>query len=255
MLQDIDIHELSLIKERDPEIGAIIDTLLANHKRIISTISHEIRNPLTLVYSSLQLIQSQNPEVRNLKFWDSTIDEILFMKQLLEELSTFNNSNTLKWEIFDLSQLLDHISLSFSSVLQNSNIQFVSNISTLPSKITGDTIKLQEVITNIIKNACDAIDHSGSVYMHAYTQDAYIIITISDTGCGITSEKLDTIFEPFVTYKSNGTGLGLAIAKQIMEAHNGSIDVCSSTTSCLSVDFSSDIRTMFTLRFPIEQNA
>ncbi len=84
MLQDIDIHELSLIKERDPEIGAIIDTLLANHKRIISTISHEIRNPLTLVYSSLQLIQSQNPEVRNLKFWDSTIDEILFMKQLLE---------------------------------------------------------------------------------------------------------------------------------------------------------------------------
>ena len=73
----------------------IVSQLLENHQTIVSMISHEIRNPLTLVSSALQIIEIQHPEVINFHGWSQAIEDIEFMCNLLNELSDFNNGSTM----------------------------------------------------------------------------------------------------------------------------------------------------------------
>ena len=74
----------------------LLTRLLESHRMDISTISHEIRNPLTLVYSTLQLIESQHPEVLTFPHWEGMRQDIEYMKQLLEQLSSYNNGERLE---------------------------------------------------------------------------------------------------------------------------------------------------------------
>ena len=123
----------------------------------------------------------------------------------------------------------------------DSSIQFSSKIMPGMGDFTGDKVKLEEVILNLLQNARDAVGSEGSIMLSAERKNDTIIICCKDTGCGITSDRIDTIFDPFVTYKENGTGLGLSSAKRITEAHGGSIEVESSPES----------GTVFTVTLPV----
>ena len=196
-------------------------------KYLLSKFSHELRNPLTSVYSTIQLIEMQHPEVKEFKHWSNIAFDLEYMNRLLTDLSDFSKSETLQLETFSLGTLLEKISLSFASGIANSNVEFTSKISPYIPQITGDKTKLQEVFLNLLKNAYDACLPDKTIYLEAYENDKTVLITIKDTGCGITKEQLSNIFEPFVTYKKNGSGLGLAICDKIIKAHGGTITVSS----------------------------
>ena len=195
----------------------------------VAKITHEIRNPLTLINSSLQLIESMHPEVKEFAHWNQTMDDIAFMRQLLEELSTFNNGNTLHYSVFSIEHLLKNIAISFAISLDeaDSDIEFSSSIPDKLGKYTGDKIKLEEVLLNLLKNAKEAIAGKGTILLTASRKKNVLTIQIKDSGCGIPAENIDSIFEPFKTYKQGGTGLGLSLSKRIVEAHDGSISVAS----------------------------
>ena len=114
MMHNIDINKMNRLMEENKEAKQIISQLLENHQVTVSTIAHEIRNPLTLVSSALQIIQVQHPEVKEFSHWKQTMDDIDFMRQLLEELSTFNNGNTLHYSVFSIEHLLKNIAISFA---------------------------------------------------------------------------------------------------------------------------------------------
>ena len=192
---------------------------------LLSKFSHEIRNPLTSLYSTFQLIEMQHPEVKEFKHWSSLSYDIEYMKQLLDEFSTFSKSERLNLTTIELSSFLKHLSLSFASSIAQTEVEYTSEIDLYNVQITGDKTKLQEVFWNLLKNAFEASKPDNRVRLTAKPMDKHVVITISDTGCGISKEHLPTIFEPFVTYKEGGTGLGLAICKQIIEAHEGTIAV------------------------------
>ena len=88
-------------------------------------------------------------------------------------------------------------------------------------------MKIQEVFSNLLKNAYEASAPNGSIYLHAFEENDKKVIEIQDNGCGMDESQMQNIFEPFVTYKENGTGLGLAICKQIVHSHGGNISVSS----------------------------
>ena len=191
----------------------------------LSKFSHELRNPLTSVYSTLQLIQTQHPEVKDYKYWSNLIGDIEYMNELLEELSDYSKSERLSLSSFSLHTLLSQVSLSFAVSIADSDVEYTSKISGSLPQITGDKTKLQEVFLNLLKNAYEATLPNKSIYLDASHNDKEVCITIKDTGCGIAKEQLPTIFDPFVTYKKEGTGLGLAICDHIVKAHGGSITV------------------------------
>lgn len=150
MLTNININKMNQLTSENETAKQIVSQLLENHQTIVSMISHEIRNPLTLVSSALQIIEIQHPEVINFHGWSQAIEDIEFMCNLLNELSDFNNGSTLHHSVFSLEKLLKNIAVSFAMSLDsiNSNIEFTSKISLNSDNYTGDKIKFEEVILN-----------------------------------------------------------------------------------------------------------
>lgn len=210
---------------------------------LLHKFSHELRNPLTTVSSTIQLIELQHPEVKDFKYWSNISVDLEYMNQLITELSDFSKSEQLHISTFSFRTLLEHISLSFAASVANSKVEYTSKISPSINQITGDKTKLQEVFLNLLKNAFDAAYPDKTIYLEASCNHQMICIRIADTGCGITKEHLPTIFEPFVTYKKNGSGLGLAICNNIIQAHGGSIHVESTV----------NVGTTFIITLPLRQ--
>ena len=244
MLNNIDINKMNHLMEENKDARQIISQLLENHHTEVSMIAHEIRNPLTLVSSSLQIIEAQHPEVREFSSWNQTMEDVRFMCSLLNDLSTFNNSNSLHHSIFSIERLLKNIAVSFAISLdsdESSEISFLSRIAPGMGEFTGDKVKLEEVVLNLLRNAREAVGHSGNISLSAERIGNEIVICCKDDGCGIPDDIRDQIFEPFVTGKESGTGLGLSLSKRIVEAHSGTISAESSTEN----------GTVFTVRLPI----
>lgn len=240
---NIDINKMNRLMEENKDAKQIISQLLENHHTTVSMIAHEIRNPLTLVSSSLQIIEKQHPEVKEFNNWEQTMEDIQFMCSLLNDLSSFNNSSTLHHSVFSIEQLIKNVAVSFAISLDadGSDIEFTSRVVPGMGDFTGDKIKLEEVLLNLLRNAREAVGKDGRISLSAARQKETVIILCQDNGCGIPANIIETIFDPFVTYKENGTGLGLSSSKQIIEAHGGSINVESAP----------ETGTVFTVTLPV----
>lgn len=249
MLTSTDYDKLQQIMQESPEHEALISRLLSSHRMEVSAISHEIRNPLTLVYSTLQLIESTHPEVHSFAHWQELHQDIEYMKQLLEELSSYNNSERLDLILLDTSLFFRRISLSFASSIIDTDIEFTSSIpEDLPS-VSLDSLKMRQALLNLLRNACDAcksaVHPAISLSVFVSPEDASLLcIDITDNGCGIPPEDQDSVFEPFITHKTDGTGLGLAITRRIILAHHGTI----------SLDSTPGTGTTFSIALPIQEN-
>ncbi len=227
MLSHIDICRMNRLMEHNPEAKKIIEQLLQNHQTIVSLISHEIRNPLTLISSSLQLMEQTHPEVRDFSNWDQTMQDLDFLCQLLSELSAYNNGSTLRYQVFSLQELLRSVAVSFAISLENASVSFRSSIDPAIKDYAGDQIKLREVLLNLLKNARESQADEIVLSASSGCDTSGIQISIRDNGCGIEQDQLDQIFQAFHTTKQEGTGLGLSLSKRIIEAHHGTLTVTS----------------------------
>ena len=227
MLSHIEICRMNRLMEHNPEAKKIIEQLLQNHQTIVSLISHEIRNPLTLISSSLQLMEQTHPEVRDFSNWDQTMQDLNFLCQLLSELSAYNNGSTLRYQVFSLQKLLRSVAVSFAISLENASVSFRSSIDPAIKDYAGDQIKLREVLLNLLKNARESQADEIVLSASSGCDTSGIQISIRDNGCGIEQDQLDQIFQAFHTTKQEGTGLGLSLSKRIIEAHHGTLTVTS----------------------------
>lgn len=256
MFLESDFDKLHQIMEESPEKRALLERLLESHQMTISAISHEIRNPLTLIYSTLQLISSQHPETASFKYWGQLMKDVEYTNLLLEELSIYNNSDRLTLTPTDTVSFFKTTALSFAASIADTEIEFTSRVPDSLPEINCDSIKLRQVVLNLLRNAQDGVlaceeyhrkDSCRKILLEVYSltdeseQTSSVCVKISDNGCGIPSEHLQDIFEPFTTYKTGGTGLGLAIASRITRAHKGSLTVTSSPSE----------QTVFTLTLPV----
>lgn len=231
-----DYKQLQQLMDEKPENRELIQKLLDSHQFTVSKISHEVRNPLTLIYSTLQLIEARHPEAREFKHWNHMREDIEFTISLLQELSAYNNSGKLSTEPFSALDFLSRICLSFAASCVDSEIEFTSRLAPSLPAIEGDKVKLKEALLNLLGNARDAVHSVPStnsnhlpkqILLAASVEAGFLKIQITDNGCGIPEEQVENLFVPFVTHKSGGTGLGLAIVKNTVEAHHGTVSVSS----------------------------
>ena len=248
MFSATDYDKLQQIMEEAPWKKELLTRLLESHRMEVSAISHEIRNPFTLIYSTLQMIESERPDVTACTHWQTLCRDMEYMKLLLEELSSYNNGDHLNLAPMDTNTFLKTLALSFASSLVDTDIEFRSEISPELPPVTIDGVKLRQVLLNLLRNAKDAVtsfpypeERLPSIGFRAGLSGDMLQITVSDNGCGIPEEELSHIFQPFVTYKENGTGLGLAIARRIIAAHGGTLEAASAP----------GVHTIFTVSLPI----
>jgi len=225
MLSKEEIHRIDVLCNENQEFKTLYQKLLEEQQYEVSKISHEIRNPVTLVNSFLQLLEGRYPDLKEDTYWMKILENMRFLRMLLDEVSDYNNSFRLAKKETNLYVLLSDIVDSFRSAKEDHPVSITLKKETPIPSIPVDVIKMKQAITNLLRNAYEAIDTEGSILLTIGTDGSDITICISDTGCGIPSEYLTDIFQPFATHKKHGTGLGLVITKRIVEAHEGIISV------------------------------
>lgn len=193
----------------------------------VAKITHEIRNPLTLISSSLQLIESMHPEVKDFQFWSQALDDVDYVNQLLDDLSIYSDNRRFFMCEVDIKEVSQSLEESLQPFILANRKHFSLHLPAQLPTVFGNPVKLKQAFLNILKNAFESTGENGCVSMSVRKYLDQIIIRISDDGCGMTPETMETLFTPFASYKTNGTGLGLAITHKIIKAHYGRIDVSS----------------------------
>ena len=209
------------MKEKEREI----QKLKEEHHLALSRISHEIRNPVTLINSSMQLIEAEHPEVLSFDLWDDMKKDMLFLRRLLDELSGYNNGEKIHPEALELSSFLREIASNARLLSPDPNIRFSTRFPEELPTINGDPVKLRQAITNLLRNAFES--GATEVLFSCLCDKDGLVIQVTDNGIGISPEIQDEIFTPFVTHKKNGTGLGLPLVQRVARAHGGDITYSS----------------------------
>ena len=193
----------------------------------VSKITHEIRNPLTLINSSLQLIESMHPEVKDFQFWVQTLEDIAYVNQLLDDLATYSDERRFFMCEVDLKEIIHSLEDSLKPYAFMNKKNFSVHMPAQLPSVFGNPMKLKQAFLNLLKNAFESTGEDGCVSMSIRKYLDQIIIRITDDGCGMSSETIETLFTPFSSSKSYGTGLGLAITQKIIRSHYGEIEVSS----------------------------
>lgn len=231
---------------------------LPDYELLISSISHEIRNPVTLINSYLQLMADIHPEVLTYRQWQPIQNELGYLCRLLGNISDFNNCRHLQPILTDSRQwLMEYAGTAEQLVhsLGGSETVFQLTLGKDLPLLSMDPVKIRQILDNLIRNSVEAIHAArknkqktaaaiDTITLLASVQDQSLVIQVSDTGCGIEAEDLSSVFQPFVSHKSQGSGLGLAISARIAQAHGGALLVHSVPGQ----------GAVFTLRLPIETN-
>lgn len=205
-------------------------------QEFISRLTHEIRNDLTLISSSMQLLESDCPAVVQSDLWTQIQTDLNSVFHLLSDISALNIRQKLCLSRIPAVSFLTAVTSSFYPLAASRNILFSADLSALSSSsalIDIDKIKLREVLINLLVNAVDAVTAScisPQILLLAETDEHCLHIHVKDNGPGIPENCLSTLFDPFVTYKSSGTGLGLNIVKTITELHHGTVVVHTDCT-------------------------
>ena len=199
------------------------EKIQTDYHLIISQISHEIRNPLTYMDSSIQNIQKMHPEVESFELWAQMKNDLRYLNLLLDDLSSFNTGDQLHISRIDPKEFAFDLKDTLLPQLLDKHIPLLIKLDDTYPEFYGDPIRLKQAFLNLLTNSIDAIEGRGRIDLKIFTHDTKLMIAVKDNGCGIPKELQKDIFLPFVTHKKNGTGLGLSIVRRIITAHHGSI--------------------------------
>jgi len=190
--------------------------------KIGASIAHDLRNSLTVIKGSLDILKTKNEnknefEEKQFNKINDSINQIEYLTKDILEYSKIKKLEKTRISVLELiNEAINSIEVPNEIEIKLPKNDFV---------IFVDKIKMQTVITNIIKNAVDALGKKGTITIKADSTQRESSIVISDTGMGIKLSDLEHIFEPLYTTKQKGTGLGLASCQRIVNEHGGHIDV------------------------------
>lgn len=200
-------------------------------------VAHELNNPIAgiLGYTQFMLdtISKENLKIEEVytfkKYLRHMENGSLRCKEIIQNLLQFARKSPDEVVSVNVNNVVaDTLSLIERQLLVN-KIEVIKNLSPDIKQVEGNSGQLQQVFTNIIINAQQAMPEGGQLFISTRNENGNVAIEFKDTGCGIPEEYKDRIFEPFFTTKMDwkGTGLGLSICYDIIKNHDGSIEVDS----------------------------
>jgi signal transduction histidine kinase len=202
--------------------------------QLAAGVAHEIRNPLNAISMASQRLKrdftpADEEKGREFQLLSGVIrDEIRRLNGIIEEFLSFSKTRRLELRNYPVTEVLQKI----INLIQEEASSKGINIRTLgfepPVVFPMDMDKLQQAILNFVKNAMESITAGGEITIAVNRKDnGHVVISISDTGCGISPEEMEQIFNPEYTTKEKGLGLGLALAHEIIRGHGGEIQIFS----------------------------
>ncbi|NTV53077.1 MAG: PAS domain-containing protein [Candidatus Firestonebacteria bacterium] len=217
--QDLEIHE-----QRDELLHV---TRVGKLAEFVSSLAHEISQPLTAILSYTQAAQrvlaDREPQIREILQYISN-DDVRAI-EVIRRLRSLLKKSVPEIKPLDLNTLIQDTLALVATDAMIRNVRLNSELSPGLPPINGDRIQLQQVLLNLISNSFDAMENSPTDRLLSIRttrkDNTAFIVTITDTGCGIPATNLPKLFTHFFTSKADGLGMGLSISRSIVEAHGG----------------------------------
>jgi signal transduction histidine kinase/DNA-binding response OmpR family regulator len=234
-----DFSKTELYKKQLEIANSKTNKLLKNREQLISTVSHDLKTPLSTIVGFTELLGGSKLDEKQNYFTENIKNSSQYITQLVQDLLDFTQIEAGKIVVenvpFSLSNLIQETANNIHSIHNHKPLELLIQVDPkLKTNINGDAFRLKQVLTNIIGNAFKFTE-KGFVKIEAKIDPSNqkIIIKIEDTGIGIEEKNLNLVFEEFTQANENiekthgGTGLGLTISKKIIEILNGTITLKS----------------------------
>jgi two-component system, sporulation sensor kinase B len=193
---------------------------------LAASIAHEIRNPLTTVKGFLQLLYVKEFDEKRISYYKTIFSELERAENIIRDYLTFAKPKENKIEIINIKHEIEKTLTILHPLAKKNNIKITTNLEDLTTK--GIVQYFVQCLINIIKNAIEAMPNGGEIHISAAKKKNSILLSIFDTGHGISKGQLNKLGQPFFSTKGeNGTGLGLMVTYKIIKDMGGTIDVKS----------------------------
>lgn len=214
---------------------------LVSMGRVISSIAHEIRNPLGIIRSSAELLQKRTgtADKGSNRILGAIYDESVRLSQIVNDFLDYARPRVPKKDLVDINQVINQLSAFLGDEFKRHEVTLENNIHD-PIFVEGDKDLLYRAFYNILVNGLQAIDGPGIIEITARTgitppgikedQDHWAELAFHDSGPGFDESVAANLLDPFFTTKEQGTGLGLPIVQSIITGHEGKMDLKNSDT-------------------------
>ncbi|QTA80610.1 Two component system histidine kinase, HAMP domain-containing [Desulfonema limicola] len=220
MLDSLETSQAAL-KRANKEM--ITQNTLARMGKFSLMIAHEVKNPLAIIKSSLDILKKKIEKASENTMILYIEDEISRLNKLIEDFLLFAKPAVPNFRQVDLNNMLKGQILRFEVQLNGSSLDIQTSIPQYPCYTEADPDLMMRAIGNILKNAAEANDYNGYIDVNVFCENKHWILNIGDQGTGIDGKNIEKIFDPFFTTRSKGTGLGLAFVSQVIKSHQGKV--------------------------------
>ncbi len=220
-------HRQQMLQLEQAEKQLRASERLASLGELSAGIAHEIRNPLGIISSSAQMLETQNVSDPDRQLLDIIQEEASRLNGLIKDFLFFGRPLEPHFQACDLAGLLNRQVEALQLTAQQKGVSLSLAKSVPECQAVVDADMIQQVMLNLLLNALDATAENGHVRVILDQQQETVRITVEDDGGGIAEEHLERIFDPFFTTKGHGTGLGLANSYKIIKSHDGDFEVSS----------------------------
>jgi PAS domain S-box-containing protein len=219
------LHDIT--NQKKTERATLLAEKLAATGRLVRTLAHEVRNPLSNIHMSLEQL-STSTKTDDKIYLDIIERNGRRINDLITELLTSSRPTEIVFQRIPLQTAIDETITSALDRITLKQIKMKVSYPDFPCYINGDKEKLKIALLNIVINAIEAITHgNGELWIALIPNEESYAVEITDNGCGIPPENLSKLFEPYFTSKRNGIGLGLASSLNILQSHNATVEVKS----------------------------
>lgn len=201
---------------------------LAAVGHLVQGVAHEIRNPIMTIGGFAQRIQRELADEDRLKKYIGVIlDEAARLEKLVLQVRDFAAVQTVTLRMDDMASVINEVLLRAEAMAGQQGVQIIRHIPDKLPSMEMDHAQLVTALWNVVENALDSMPGGGTLRLSLEETDTRLAFTVQDTGGGIPSEQLDSVYDPFVTSKAKGAGLGLTTVYRVVMNHHGEIDITS----------------------------
>ncbi|MES0328049.1 MAG: PAS domain S-box protein [Gammaproteobacteria bacterium] len=221
--EEVETHNQKIQKNKE----------LAAVGRMANMIAHDLRNPLSSIKMSMQILEKSATEFlgdQEHELISISRDQVKYMESILTDILSYSRPENLHLEWLSLDKLIELAILTTQKQLEEYGVSVSTHFQPGLPTINGDSIRLRQALSNLILNAAQAMENNKGkrlIQIEARLQltdkGTSVLIEIIDNGYGIETEEIEQLFEPFYTTRAKGTGLGLAIIKRIIDQHHAEI--------------------------------
>lgn len=208
-----------------------------NKNQFISTLSHELRNPLAVISAGLEILDVSCDEEQTRRTRDIMRRQMNQLCALVDDLLDLtritHNRIELKKERIELNELISSVSDDQQALFEDKGIRFITMIRDHPIYLDADPVRLKQIVGNLLHNAQKYARPGGETVLSVYRDKTEAVISVIDNGIGLDPELIPYLFTPFVQADMSldrgggGVGLGLSITKGIVELHGGTVNAAS----------------------------